>query len=322
MIIYWPNKQSIKLNLAVANLFVQTYQKYSQAISNKTSAYLPTDILSINIKKLLFIEILIELEILILDLTEINLDISSIKQLNNKIVYDLVNRIIKSFSQGFNQCKSSKIINFDSSHNKLFLNEHAILINQLFLYLVFGASAIESSFFNFHNLKTPFNHVRLLFENTIIQISNIVIFNLLEQFNSIKNLSEFLTINNICDSHYRSIRNISSFRNNLISYHWLHLYIDYPYNTYCSCYKTWMFSNAGIIYKHIYLNRISDYIKLSKTQLLFILYLEARDFIAPKINYIITLLGQLILYIIGELIIESTQACSQLIIHNINSKKD
>ena len=36
MITYWPNKQSIKLNLAVANLFVQTYQKFSQPLINKT----------------------------------------------------------------------------------------------------------------------------------------------------------------------------------------------------------------------------------------------------------------------------------------------
>jgi len=36
MIIYWPNKQSIDLNLAVANLFIQTYKKFSLNLQNKT----------------------------------------------------------------------------------------------------------------------------------------------------------------------------------------------------------------------------------------------------------------------------------------------
>ena len=321
MIIYWPNEQGIKLNLAVANLFVQTYQKYSRSISNKSNTYLAIDILNTSIRKQLFIETLIELEILVLDLTEINLDIDNIRYLNNKIIYDLTNKIIKNFIQKLNLCKLTEIFCFNPDRNKLFLNEHSASINQLFLYLVFGASAIENNSFSFYSLKTPFNHVRLLFENTIIQISSIIIFNLLEHYSSIKNLSEFLTKNNICDPKYQSIRNISSFRNNLTSYYWLHIYVHYPYNTYCSCYKTWMFSTTGLIYKYIYLNRISEYVKLSKSQLVFILYLEAQDFIIPKINYIITLLGKLILYIVGKLIIESLQTCSQLIIYNINNKK-
>lgn len=321
MIIYWPNKQSIELNLAVANLFVQTYKKFSQPISNSTKTYLPIDILNTSIKKVLFIEILIELEILVLDLTEINLSIENMKKLNNRIIFDLINKIIKNFLQRFHHKQVFPFIYFYSDYNKLFLSEHSTLIYQLLLYLIFGSSVVQQNFFAFHKLKTPFNHVQLLFENIIIQISNIVIFNLLESYDSIKNLSEFLTNNNICHQQYRSIRTISKFRNNLISYFWLHSYIHYPYSVYCSYYKIWFFSAIGMIYKHIYINRISDYVKLSKKQLFFILYLEMQDFILPKINYAIILLGQLITYTIGELVNQIFQICSQLIIHKINHTK-
>jgi len=68
MIIYWPNKQSLNLNLAVANLFIQTYKKFSLNLHNQTVKNLPVDILKTIIKKKLFQEILIELEILILDI--------------------------------------------------------------------------------------------------------------------------------------------------------------------------------------------------------------------------------------------------------------
>jgi len=84
MIIYWPNEQSLDLNLAVANLFIETYKKFSLNLQNQTVKNLPIDILKNIIKKKLFEEILIELEILILDIIELNLNIKQIKELNNQ----------------------------------------------------------------------------------------------------------------------------------------------------------------------------------------------------------------------------------------------
>lgn len=321
MITYWPNKQSIKLNLAVANLFVQTYQKFSQPLINTTSQSLPSDILDRNYKKLLFIEILIELEILILDLTEINLETYHIKQLNNKILYDLMHKITHNFTQKLNSNSDLNFLYFQSEYNQAFFNEHSNLIHKLLIYLIFGSSSIDNNMFTFYNLKTPFNHVRLLFENTIIQISNIIILNLLENCHSIQSLAAFLINNNISNSKYNSFRAISNFRNNLISYQWLHLYIYYPNNLYCSCYQIWLLSKKGIIYKHIYLNRISEYLKLSKNQLLSILYLEVQDFIIPKLNNIIMLFGQMIIYILGQIINQGLKICSKTIINKVNENK-
>nr|YP_010728868.1 hypothetical protein P6G75_pgp105 [Lithothamnion corallioides]WEA77132.1 hypothetical protein [Lithothamnion corallioides] len=314
---YWPNRQSIHLNLSVANLFVQTYQRFSDKLSNKTRINLPIDILNIYIKKQLFIDILIELEILVIDLIELNLDIDNIKNLNNKILHDIVTKTMKNFINKLQHKKDAHLIYFYSSYNQLFFAEHKILIQDLLIYLVFGSNAIDAITFPFYKLKTPFNHVRILLENAIIQISNLIIFNLLENFPSIQATSQFLIRNNLCSDHNTSIRSISKFRNNLISYNWANQYIYYPQQIYCSKYKIWLLSSKGIFYKYIYINRSSEYLKLSKIQLSLILYLELQDFIIPKINSLIIILGKFIVYISIKIIGKGFQLCFRSIIQRI-----
>nr|YP_009660532.1 conserved hypothetical plastid protein [Corallina chilensis]QCS25480.1 conserved hypothetical plastid protein [Corallina chilensis] len=321
MIIYWPNAQSIDLNLAVAELFVQTYQKFSGSLYNHTNTNLPIDVLDQYAKKQLLIETLIELEVLILDITEINLNPNNIKQLNDKIMYDIIDKTMSSFINKLAFKQKNCIVNYYSNYNQLFFNEHKTLIYYLLLYLIFGSNAIDKNKFPFYNLKTPFNHVKLLFENAIIQISNIIAFNLLENYSSIKAIYEFLTLNNICNKKYKSIRLLSNFRNNLINYNWINKYIYYPQNIYCSNYQILFVSSQKIIYKNIYINRISDYLKLSKIQLVSVLYLEIQDFVVPKINNLIILLGKLIIYILGELISKSIKICSTAVIQKINENK-
>nr|YP_009541644.1 hypothetical protein [Synarthrophyton chejuense]AYR05653.1 hypothetical protein [Synarthrophyton chejuense] len=315
---YWPNRQSIDLNIAVANLFVKTYQKFSYKLSNKTQINLPTDILDKYIKQQLFVEVLKELEILVIDLIELNLTIKDIKKINHKILYDIVNKILTNFINQLNKQTHYQSINNYSSYNKLLFSEHQILIQNLLIYLIFGSNAMDTKTFQFYKLKTPLNHVKLLLENAIIQIGNLVIFNLLESFKSIQEMSEFLTRNNICCYNHTSIRSLSRFRNNLVSYNWANLYIYYPENIYCCRYKIWLLSSQGIVYKYIYINRSYEYLKLSKTQLCLILYLELQDFILPKINTLIIILGKFIVYISVQIIGKGFQLCFKNIIKKIN----
>lgn len=318
MIKYWPNRQSIQLNLAVANLFVQTYQKFSYKLSNRTRICLPIDILDTYIKKQLFLDILIELEILILDIIELNLDIQNIKQLNNKILHDIVTKAMKNFLHELKYRNKYNLIYFYSSYNKLFFAEHKILIQDLLTYLIFGANAIDKTVFPFYKLKTPFNYVQILLENAIIQIGNTIAFNLLENFKSIQAISKFLILNNLCNYNYTSIRSISRFRNNLISYNIANLYLYHPQNIYCCKYQIWLLSSKGIFYKYIHIDRSSEYLKLSKIQLWIVLYLEIQDFIVPKINTLIIILGRFIVYILVEIIGKGFQLCFKSMIQKIN----
>lgn len=318
---YWPNKQSINLNLAVAELFIQTYQKFFINLKNRTSQDLPIDILDLSIKKKLFLNTLIEVEIIILDIIELNLTIQDISKLYNRILYDLIRKTMKKFIYYLNINNQKYTIDFHCNYSKLFFYENTYISYNLFIYLIFGSDNIKNNIFQFNNSSTPKYHVKALFENFIIQVSNMVIFNLLENYTSIKNLSQLLIENNLYNKNYKSIRDISNFQNNLFSYSWINLYIYYPQNIYCSQYQLWLFSSKGIIYRYIYLNRHSDYLTLSHSQMSSIIYLEIQDFIIPKINFFITILGKLIIYILLEIISKSIQIFLNQIIIRLNSYK-
>lgn len=319
MIKYWPHKQSADLNLAVANLFIQTYQKFSLKTSNQTTNYLPIDILSLYTKKKLFLETLIEFEILLLDIIELNLNIKQINQLHNQILYDLIDKTMNKFIYELKIKDNLCRINFVYNYNKLFFYEQSNIIQKLLTYLIFGSNYIEDNTFPFYQLRTPIYHVKILFENSIIQISNIITFNLLESCKSIQQISNFLNKQYLWNSQYKSIRDISNFRNNIISYNWINFYIYYPNDIYCSQYQIWLFSSKGITFKYIHLNRINDYIKLSNLQLSAIIYLELQDFIIPRLNALISGIGNLIIYIINEIISKSFKICFNKILNKFST---
>jgi len=315
---YWPNKQSLHLNLEVANLFIQTYRKLSINLDNRTHQVLPTDILDNYIKQKLLINILIELEIIILDIVELNLSKKNIKKLFSKIVYNLIHKVIKKIICSEQINYTAKPYQFNCNYNKLFFEDTRCLTENLFIYLIFGSNYIENKIFQFETRRTPLYHVKNLFENFIIQISNAVIFNFLQNNRSVNNIYKILIDKDLCDKNYRSIRNISKFQNNLYSYNWLNKYIFFPQNVYCNQCKVWLFSSKGLIYKYIYSNRYLNYIKLSESQISSIIYLELQDYLIPKINYLIQLLGKLILYLVLDIIRKITQIVLSQIIIRLN----
>ena len=324
MIKYWPNKPSADLNSAVANLFVQTYQKFYFKLSNHSNYYLPIDILSSHTKRQLFLEALIELEILVLDIIELNLSTQQINKLYNQILYDLIYKIMQKCIHKLHIKTTFHEISFCHKYNKLFFYEQPKIIQQLLTYLVFGSSCIENNFFAFYHNKTPIYHVKILFENFIIQVSNIVSFNLLDNCQSIEQISNLLSRQYLWSSKYQSIRGMSNFRNNVISHSWINFYIYYPHNIYCNQYQIWLFSSKGINFKYIYINRIHEYIKLSNLQLGTVIYLEIQDFVIPRINIFITAIGNLITYVLNEILSKSFKIFFNRIISkfSINNKNN
>lgn len=318
---YWPYQQSITLNLEVANLFIQTYKKFFISLTNRTKQKIPIDILHYSIKENLFIQILIELEIIILDIIELNLKKKDIQELYNQILYSLIYKTMKKLLNQANIISQNYKIDSYCTYTIRLLDENSRIFQSLFIYLIFGSKDIEHSIFQFHKIKTPKYHVKVLFENFIIQLSNIIIFTFLANTLNIQNLSRSLINDQIYRAKYKSIRNISNFQNNLLSCNWLYYYIFYPQNIYCNQYQVWLFSSKGIIYKYIYANRCYEYLKLSPSQMSAIIYLELQDFIIPKINFLTALLGKLIIYTLIEIINKSFQTLLNQIIMRFNNYK-
>lgn len=316
---HWPHQRSINLNKDVAQLFIQTYNKFFINIINRTNNQIPIDILNPGIKKKLFINTLIEIEIVILDIIELNLTIEDIEQKSNEIMYDLVCKILFRLFSKENINHQNLTINLDYKYNKIFFEDNDHLFKHLLTYLTFGSKFIGQQIFKFEPLKTPRYHVKILLEHFIIKISNTVLLNLLEKRFYQQSLFVFKDDEINYNFNSKSIRTLSNFQNDLLSYNWIYYYIYYPQNIYCSQYKIWLFSSKGIIYKYIYANRYSDYLTLSSSLMSSIIYLELQDFILPKLNFLITLLGKLIIYISIEFINKSIQVFfNQMIIrfHN------
>nr|YP_010204033.1 hypothetical protein LK038_pgp148 [Ahnfeltia fastigiata]UAT97562.1 hypothetical protein Ahn.fas.Ore.pt_073 [Ahnfeltia fastigiata] len=297
MITYWPSEQSLQLNYKVANLFLQTHEKFSEDLSNSTKENLPIDLVDTTARKKLFASVLSELEILVLDIIELNLNIENLHLLNHKILYDITEKSLLRFMSSLEYPSEFSFNLYKSYYFKLLLFDHRLLLENLLIYLIFGSSGIDIKLFPFEKWKTPLEHVKILLENLVIQISNIIVFSIIDEMKPISEVLDFLIMNKLCNSTYVSIRSIALFRNNLIAQSIIILYFYQPKAVYSARYKVWLFSSRGLISRYIYTSRSNDYLKLCKIQLFCILCLELQDLIIPKLENLILVLGRIILYL-------------------------
>nr|YP_009392397.1 hypothetical protein [Caloglossa monosticha]ARW60959.1 hypothetical protein [Caloglossa monosticha] len=299
---YWPNKQSLKLNNAVIELFYKTKIKIKNNLSNKTKFYLYTDMMNHLHKQQLFLIILKELEKLILDIIELNITPKNIKQLKYRILYDFVYTVSKQFTITFQTKYRNYLIgklNFNHSRHlklkseyiKIIELEDYMHIENLLIYLTFGCSYIGNKTFLFNKLYTPQKHVQILFENFIIQVGNCVIHNLTKNFSCLSDMIYFLKLNTICNSSYLSTRSIALFFNNLNWQNYIYIYLYQPKLIYSAYYQVLIFTLKGIENKYIYTSRLSDLKKLSNIQMFFLFVLELKDLCIPKIEkFLITVI--------------------------------
>lgn len=290
MIRYWPNKQSIKLNHAVVDLFLDTENKLIYNLSNKTNYYLYIDILNNLNKTQLFYIILKEFKKLILDIVELNLNKENLQNLNKQILYVFIEAIYVSFSYNI------KTKYYYTS--TIIAREDDTLINNLLIYLIFGSSQIDNNLFLFDQMYTPYKHVQILFENFVIQMSNITIYNLINNLSnsSSSTINNLLKTNKICHKLYTSNRSVVFFLNNLRWQNLLSSYIFQPKCIYNERYQVWLISSRGIITKYIYATRMQEIKKLTKPKIFFLLWLEIKDIITPKIEKLLIQIGQYLVY--------------------------
>ena len=318
MIMYWPHKQGINLNSEVANLFFYTRQKLSNDLINKTNYNLYIDILDNTVREQLFSIVLTELEILILDIVELDLSIRNIQLLNRKLLYDLVQKSLQHFLFQLNISSDVSLKYKAENDLDVTLVDHKLLLEYFLVYVVFGSSSMSNTIFVFDVLYTPIEHVSILLENLIIQISNLVVFNILEDMHSLAKINYFIQQNSLCNSSYLSIRSLALFRNNLIIQKFIYLYIQKPKEIYSSRYRIWLISNNGLVCKYISVVRLDDLSKLSNMQLAFILLIEIQDLIIPQLEKLLLLLSKVILYIFINFLGNSIIFCIRTILEFIH----
>lgn len=304
LLTYWPNYKSFLLNNEVACLFAETRYKFSCLILKKSNTYLYIDILDDSIKQKLFPVVLNQLEILLLDIVELDLEVSHIKVLNYKILYDLIHKIFLKFLANFSLAGNS--LNFSVSINRYFIyqikSEHSLLLEYLLIYLIFGCSQVREYIYAFDNSKTPYQHVSILLENFVIQTSNFVLGILFESINSLNDLAQFLTVNKVCDLLYLSNRSIALFNNKLVWQTVVHKYVQQPKDIYSNRYRVWFVNNKILQSQYIYVSRFTSVQHLTIIQYIFIFFLELQDLLIPKIEKSILICFNILVYILINLI--------------------
>nr|WGH12747.1 hypothetical protein Ycf55 [Echinothamnion sp.] len=286
---YWPNKPSINLNNQVVNLFIETEKKLMLKTNNKSHQYLYLDILNTATRNILLRSTLNQFKELILDIIEINLNNKMIVKLNKKIAAIFINRVSNEFLLTLKDYPTI-------DKNDKFNETHKNLTDYLLIYLIFGSSYIENNIFLFETLYTPYNHVKILLENFIIQIGNIIIKKLIYSLKTSPNIHKFLKQKNICNKLYTSNRSIILFLNNLKWQNIIQLYIYDIKSFYNERQKVWIISSEGIITKYIYLSQESKVQKFNQINILFIFWLETKDLLIPKTEKFIVQIAKYFLY--------------------------
>nr|YP_010851339.1 hypothetical protein Ycf55 [Echinothamnion hookeri]WGH14328.1 hypothetical protein Ycf55 [Echinothamnion hookeri] len=286
---YWPNKPSINLNNAIVNLFIETEKKLMLKTNNKSHQYLYLDILNTITRNELLKSILHQFKELILDIIEINLNNTIIIKLHKKIRTIFIDRVSNDFLLKL-KC------NYAIKNNKKFNDSNNNLTDYLLIYLIFGSSYIENNVFLFETLYTPYNHVKILLENFIIQTGNIIIKQLIYNLNNSPNINKFLKQQNICNKLYTSNRSIILFLNNL---KWQDLTQSYIYDIksfYSERQKVWIISSKGMTTQYIYLSKEKKLQSFNQMKIVFIFWLETKDLLIPKAEKFIVQIAKYCLY--------------------------
>nr|YP_009313420.1 Hypothetical protein ycf55 [Galaxaura rugosa]SCW21674.1 Hypothetical protein ycf55 [Galaxaura rugosa] len=309
MIRYWPDKQGIDLNIQISNLFKKIYLKLNFNLYNTTSHLLSIDIVNSYFKKELFQIILLELEILILDVIELDININDIYALNQKILIDLISKSLISCQQIF-KIQVTEFYNVNNKFSSIISSrrirlEHRLLLQNLLVYLVFGSSADTTNLYLFPDSRIPSKHVEILLDNVVIQLGDIIFYELMACNKSTLQLFDFLKGHNICRTTYISARSIATFKNNLLWYNYITYYFKQPRVIYNNRYQVWIFSSKGLNSQYIYASREQDIKLLSHLQFIIIVLLELQDFVTPKLQNILILLSKVCVYIIRYLISNS-----------------
>lgn len=136
-----------------------------------------------------------------------------------------------------------------------------------------------------------------LLQNVIIQVSNAVAQPLLNRFADVEEIKR-----HFYDRRLVSTREIERFRNELSWKYWLETYFREPTAIFESRYRLLVLEETGIRTTSIYAPRGEALAQLSGVPLAVTLVLELRDTVAPRLQSVVTFLGNGLVYILTRII--------------------
>lgn len=286
--------------LKVSQLFVTLYYKYKNdaCFVNRSKVLLGIDLLRDGVKRELLKTVAITVEEQFLN----TLIISSSENVSN-IKSDILIQLIKTSTQrfltyyyGYSTDISPKIFK-DSLYIRSLIEDSDLLIKvPLFSLIEDKSPTFKIAFLPLY--KSATNRIlEILFDNLIISVSEAIVRLLLNDFLIVRDIQQ-----NWFRSNFLSTRNLERFKNNLAWQDRKDTYIKRPTAIYNNEYETWILTPDGFYIQTIYANRLPQLLKLNRSSVAIINYLEFQDFLLCRVDETIFFVSQSTRYLLTSVV--------------------
>ena len=290
-----------KLVLKFSNVFARLQYKINFNIANTSPFLLATDLLRENSKRRLFKITAANVEKVFLKL--LSEDECSSPERIRSIFFSLVKLTTQEFltgCYGYSSKIHSNVVN-DSFYTKFLLDDENILLTVLLQILRDENSKLFRSIFVPVYTKAYDSFLEALLDNLIVEITNAVMFILINEFSFIYEIRK-----KFYRSNFLSLRNIERFRNNLSWQSRVKCFVKRPSDLYNSQQGIWVIRTTGLYYRIIYANRSPELLTLKRLPLLTLVSIETKDFLVSRLDEVIYLFGSSVRYtltsVLGQVI--------------------
>jgi len=295
------NAYKKKIICRFSNVFTRLQYKINFNIDNTSSFLLATDLLRANTKRQLFKIVVGNVEKVFIELLNEKTIPNSIS--GRSIFFSLIKLTIQEFLAGYYGYQTnihSRIVK-ESFYTKFIINDEQILFNVPFQILKNDNSTLFQIIFMPVYNKAYDSFIEALLDNLIVEITNAVMYIIINEFSFIYELRK-----NLYRSNFLSLRNIERFRNNLSWQSRIKNFIKRPSDIYNSQQGIWIIRTTGIYYRIIYANRSNELVNMQRLSLVTLVIIETRDFVISRLDETIYFFGYTIRYtltsIIGQVI--------------------
>ena len=262
------------------------------------------DILREEKKKELLYLILQKLSHRLDKLRDSQVEISQISNLKQEIIYDLWEGVVREFYGQLPQVNVGKItietVGFllDNARGvETEILDKIPLVEELVSYLIWQTDLYVDNRLYSPGSESANYQILMILENLLIQIANGVLQPLINLLADVETVKQ-----HFYDRHFISTREIERFRNNLSWKYWLSRYFAEPQAIFESRYELFVIAPRGIAKTSIYSPRNQQLANLSGIPLVVTLVLELRDAIAPRLQSLLSFVGNVIVFVLTKIV--------------------
>jgi hypothetical protein len=286
--------------LRVGQLFITLYYKYKRdaCFVNRSKILLGLDLLRDGIKRELLQTVTVTVEeqfLLALKMVQSG----KIDDVNQEILLQILRTSTKRFLTqyyGYSIDVNPKVFTNSLYVRSLFEDFDLLIKVPLFSLIENKSPTFRTTFLPLYKKATN-RILEILFDNLIINISEAIVRVILSDFLLVRNIQQ-----NWFRSNFLSTRNLERFKNNLAWQDRKSTYIKRPTAIYNNEYETLILTSDGFYIQTIYANRVQQLLKLNRSSLAIINYVEFQDFLLCRVDETVFFVSQSTRYLLTSVI--------------------